>query len=240
MKTIRLDRYLANSGMGTRKEVKAIIQEGRVLVNGETIRQSGYIVTLADADIIMDGEKIIYQRFHYLIMNKPAGVISATQDAIHETVIDLLPPDYSSLNLFPVGRLDRDTEGLLLLTNDGQLAHRLLSPKKRVPKTYYAIIDGQVTQHDVEIFKKGIPLEEDFTTLPAHLSILESGNISKINLVIYEGKFHQVKRMFEAVDKKVTYLKRIAMGNLYLDENLALGEVRQLNDEELKLLHESI
>lgn len=167
------------------------------------------------------------------MMNKPPGVISATEDLRDETVIDLLEPLHQHFQPFPVGRLDKDTEGLLLLTNDGVLAHNLLSPKKHVPKVYYAQIEGVVTEEDAEKFANGVELDDGYVTKPGKLVILKSAQQSEIELTIQEGKFHQVKRMFEAVGKRVTYLKRISMGSLTLDENLALGEYRELTTEEL-------
>lgn len=235
MKKMRLDKFLSNSGLGSRKEVKAIIKAGRVTVNDSIISNSGHIIG-ADSQVMVDGEAIVYKEFYYLMLNKPAEVISATRDNLHETVVDLLPLQYHHLDLFPVGRLDIDTEGLLLLTNDGQLAHSLLSPRRRVPKTYYAEIEGQVTPEDIEAFKKGIAIDHDFTTLPAKLAILESSHISKIEVTIFEGKYHQVKRMFQAVGKNVIYLKRISMGTLELDKNLAPGQVRELSEDEIDLL----
>ncbi len=170
------------------------------------------------------------------MMNKPEGYLSATEDGRGETVVDLIGPDYNFFELFPVGRLDKDTEGLLVLTNDGKAAHDLLSPKKHVPKTYYADILGKVTEADGERFKQGVMLD-DYKTMPADLVILESNEeTSKILLTIYEGKFHQVKRMFEIVGKKVTYLKRVQMGQLKLDETLPLGSYRELTDKELEAL----
>ncbi len=239
MKKMRLDRFLSNSGIGSRKEVKAIIKDGRVSVDDIIIKDAGYIIDPYASPVLVDGEAIVYQEFYYLMLNKPAGTISATRDGLHETVVDLLPDKYSHLKLFPVGRLDKDTEGLLLLTNDGKLAHNLLSPRKLVPKTYYAVIEGKVTIEDVAIFERGIKLDEDFTTLPAKLSIIESAPRSEVYVTIYEGKYHQVKRMFEAVGKKVVYLKRIGMGNLILDEKLAPGQVRELSQKELRLLETS-
>lgn len=236
---MRLDRYLSNSGVGSRKQVRAIIKNGVVSVDNRIIKDSGSLVNPFKSQVMIEGEPIVYKEFYYLMLNKPAGVISSTRDTLHETVIDLLPAQYHHVDLFPVGRLDKDTEGLLLLTNDGQLAHSLLSPRKRIPKTYYATIKGKVTNKDVEIFEKGIELEEDFITLPAKLSIIESGDVSEIHVTIYEGKFHQVKRMFKAVDKEVIYLKRINMGNLALDEDLAPGEIRELSTNELASLKSS-
>lgn len=236
MKKMRLDRFLSNAGIGSRKEVKALIKGQRVLVDNNIIKDPGYIIDPAKAKVMVDQQPVTYKKFYYLMLNKPAGVISATRDKLHPTVVELLPSQYQHLNLFPMGRLDKDTEGLLILTNDGQLAHRVLSPKNKVPKSYYAIIEGRVTPEDVECFQKGIKLDEDFTTLPAQLSILKSCDKSEVQVTIFEGKYHQVKRMFEAVGKKVIYLKRISMGNLYLDEKLAPGQVRELSQHELNLL----
>lgn len=184
------------------------------------------------------GEILKYREYIYIMMNKPQGVISATYDNRHRTVIDILPDEYKFFNLFPVGRLDIDTEGLLLLTNDGQLAHELLSPRKHVPKKYYALIDGIVTTKDVDVFREGVVLDDGYKTLPSELFILKSGPYSEVEIVIYEGKFHQVKRMFEAVGKKVKYLRRIGMGKLKLDETLEPGDVRELTDEEMLLVKE--
>lgn len=236
MKRMRLDRYLANSGIGSRKEVKAIVKKGMIKVDNKTIKDSGHIIDPQISSVLLDDEPIIYKEFYYLMLNKPGGVVSATRDNLHQTVIDLLPHQYHHVDLFPVGRLDKDTEGLLLLTNDGQLAHSLLSPKKLIPKTYYATIQGKISNMDIEIFKKGIELDDDFTTLPAQLTILEAGDVSQVQVVIFEGKFHQVKRMFQAVDKEVIYLKRISMGSLVLDEELALGHIRELRENELAAL----
>jgi 16S rRNA pseudouridine516 synthase len=170
------------------------------------------------------------------MMNKPPGVISATEDTREKTVIDLLEMGDQIYEPFPVGRLDKDTEGLLLLTNDGQLAHRLLSPKKHVPKMYYAVIEGEVTEKDVEAFKAGVTLDDGYETKPGFLTIIRSGIRSEIELTISEGKFHQVKRMFQAVGKRVVYLKRMTMGPIKLDESLELGEYRDLTEDELELL----
>ncbi|MFV9510260.1 pseudouridine synthase [Tepidibacillus sp. LV47] len=232
----RLDKILAHMGLGTRKEIKKLIKEKRVRVNGEIAKDPGLQVWPSQDRIEVDGEKIEYREFIYLMMNKPQGVLSATEDHIQEVVTDLLEPEHLIFHPFPVGRLDKDTEGLLLLTNDGQLAHQLLSPKKHVPKTYYATIQGVVTEEDIDRFREGIVLDDGYQTLPSELKILTSGPQSEIKLTIYEGKFHQVKRMFEAVGKKVTYLKRIAMGPLILDEDLEPGEYRELTEEERKLL----
>lgn len=170
-------------------------------------------------------------------MNKPAGVISATFDNKYKTVVDLLSDEYKVYDLFPVGRLDIDTEGLILLTNDGNLAHQLLSPKKCVPKKYYAIIQGNVTEKDVEKFRSGVVLDDGYKTMPAELEIINDGEVV---IVIYEGKFHQVKRMFESVGKKVEYLKRVAMGGIELDKNLNTGNIRELTEEEIGILKQYV
>ena len=182
--------------------------------------------------------KVTYKEFIYLMLNKPDGYISATFDKRDPIVLDLIDKEDLVFEPFPVGRLDKDTEGLLVLTNDGQLAHRVLSPKKHVPKTYYAKIEGVVTEDDIKAFAKGVTLDDGYETMPAELVILKSDEISEIELTIHEGKFHQVKRMFESVDKKVIYLKRLSMGKLQLDKNLALGEYRELTDEEIKMIEE--
>lgn len=230
---MRLDKLLANMGYGTRKEVKQLLKQKGVTVDGEVVRDSSLHVNPDLQEISVFGEKVEYVEFIYLMMNKPPGVVSATEDNVDRTVIDLLDPLAQHFKPFPVGRLDKDTEGLLLITNDGQLAHNLLSPKKHVPKTYYAKIEGEVTQLDIEAFSRGVELDDGYMTKPGELIILSSGPNSEIELTIQEGKFHQVKRMFESVGKKVTYLKRLSMGSLKLDEQLDLGDYRELTDEEL-------
>ncbi|MBE3591441.1 MAG: rRNA pseudouridine synthase [Thermoanaerobacter sp.] len=241
MAKMRIDKLLSNTGIGTRKEAKKFIKEGLVLVNGNTVKDAGLIVDTESDEILFDGEKINYKEFIYIMINKPKGVISATYDEVEKTVIDLLPQELKARNPFPVGRLDKDTEGLLLITNDGDLAHQLLSPKKNVIKKYYAEILGFVNESDIEAFNEGIILENGYKTLPANLEILfSSSDVSKVYVYIREGKYHQIKRMFESVGKKVIYLKRLAMGSLTLDENLKPGEWRQLSEEELSFLKKSI
>ncbi len=238
--TQRLDKILSNSGYGTRKEAGQLIRSGNVTVDGVTVKDRGMHVDPESSVIEVCGERLKYRKFIYLMMNKPQGVISATTDNRHETAVDILPDEYRGFNLFPAGRLDIDTEGLLLMTNDGQLAHDLLSPKRNVPKTYYALVRGVVTREDVERFREGVTLDDGYRTLPAELEIIRQGSDSEVELTIYEGKFHQVKRMFEAVGKKVKYLKRLRIGNLVLDENLEPGECRELTMEELDMLKASV
>lgn len=232
----RLDKILAHLGYGSRREIRELCKKGLVYIDGEPVRDSSLHVVPEEREIKVGDEVVFYREFVYLMLNKPQGVISATEDSRHETVIDLLDKKYKSFGVFPVGRLDIDTEGLLVLTNDGQLAHSILSPKKHVPKTYYAEVLGLVTEEDVKAFEMGVALDDGYKTLPADLKIVESGRTSLIELTIYEGKYHQVKRMFEAVDKKVVYLRRVKMGALELDEALELGEYREMADEEIELL----
>ncbi|YAR62914.1 pseudouridine synthase [Bacillus cytotoxicus] len=233
---MRLDKLLANMGYGSRKEVKKLLKDGVVRIDGKPVKDAKFHVNIEKQEVTIYGEVVEYKEFVYLMMHKPQGVISATEDDHHETVVDLLEFEDAIFNPFPVGRLDIDTEGLSLLTNDGKLTHQLLSPKKHVPKKYYAHIEGVVTEKDVEDFAKGVVLDDGYETKPGELTILNSDDISEIELVITEGKFHQVKRMFEAVGKKVVYLKRVEMGPLTLDEELELGQYRELTDEEVEML----
>lgn len=231
---MRLDKYLSNHGVGSRKEVKVLIKKKQITINGTVAKKSDIKIN-PDSDIIMVQHKVIkYEPFVYLMLNKPAGVVSSTQDK-DMTVIDLIK-GYEHYDLHPVGRLDKDTEGLLIITNDGQFSHEVLSPKKHVNKTYYARIDGIVTEATVSQFAEGLTLDDGYHTMPGELTIINSGNISEIELVIQEGKFHQVKRMFEAVQMKVLYLKRIKMGALALDDKLALGQYRKLSENEITLV----
>ncbi|MGI6536768.1 MAG: pseudouridine synthase [Caldicoprobacterales bacterium] len=234
MEKMRLDKILSNSGLGSRKEVKQIIKSGEVYVSKKRITDPGYLVDPDKENILVNGEPLYYKKFYYLMMNKPAGVITATRDLNAQTVIDLLSHPYDKFNLFPVGRLDKDTEGLLILTNDGKLAHQLLSPKKHVSKTYYAEVTGKVGNNDIQAFKQGIQLDKDYITLPAELKILEAADISRVIITVYEGKFHQIKRMFNALSKKVIYLKRLSMSSLKLDESLKPGSYRELTPSELE------
>ena len=229
---IRLDKYLADMGKGTRSEEKKAIGKGLVRVNNEIVKKPETKLDTDSDHVLFDGVLVGYAQYEYYMLNKPAGVISATEDKREKTVIDLIT-EKKRKDLFPVGRLDRDTEGLLLISNDGELAHRLLSPSKHVDKVYYAKIDGKVTIEDVEAFQQGVDIGEEKLTRPAKLRILKSGTQSEIELTICEGKFHQVKRMFQAVGKEVVYLKRLQMGTLILDESLKPGEYRELTEQEI-------
>lgn len=232
---MRLDKYLADMGAGTRSEVKLFIKKGRVQVNNEVVTDANRKIETGSDIVCLDGRDISYVHYEYFMLNKPAGVLSATEDKRAETVIDLITTSKRK-DLFPVGRLDKDTEGLLLITNDGALTHSLLSPKKHVDKKYYAKVEGVVTEEDIELFSKGLQVDDEFLAMPAKLTILSQGELSEIILIIQEGKFHQVKRMFEAVGKTVVYLKRLSMGSLQLDESLQPGEYREVTEEELALL----
>ena len=233
---MRLDRFLAHMGYGSRKEVRQIIKSGKVTINGLTVKEESTSLQPGNDQVICQNELVNYREFIYLMLNKPAGVISATEDSRERTVLDLLAPQYLHKELFPVGRLDKDTEGLLILTNNGPLGHRLLSPKKHVPKQYYARIWGEVSSVDQQAFQQGILLEDSYQTLPAELEIIRAGEISEVMVVLHEGKFHQIKRMFQALDKRVLYLKRLSMGGIRLDPGLALGEYRELTAAEVALL----
>ncbi len=234
---LRIDKMLSNIGLGSRKQIKQDAREGHIKVNDITEKDSSRIIDTDTDDVKYKGEIVKYVKYIYLMMNKPKGVISATEDKYDKTVIDLLKDEDKSYNPFPVGRLDKDTEGLLILTNDGQLAHNLLSPKKHVDKTYYAEVEEEVTEDDAKAFEQGVILtNENYRTLPAKLEIIEAGYPSSCYVTIKEGKFHQVKRMFNAVNNEVIYLKRLSMGPIKLDSRLKLGEYRHLTEKEVSIL----
>lgn len=237
----RLDKYLADSGYGTRSQVKIIVKQGRITVNGMVVKKSDTKLDLKNDIVCVDGNEVCYEEFSYYMLNKPAGVVSATTDNRDKTVIELID-EAKRRDLFPVGRLDKDTEGLLLITNDGKLANSLLAPGKHVEKQYYARIKGIVKEEIVTLFNDGVDIGDEKPTAPAKLEIIstdEVGNKSEIIITITEGRYHQIKRMFEAVDMKVLYLKRLSMGNLVLDEKLACGKYRHLSEEEIEELKRS-
>ncbi len=234
---LRIDKMLSNTGVGSRKQIKTDARNGHIEVNGTIEKDSSRIIDTETDAVKYKGEIIKYTQYIYLMMNKPRGVVSATEDNYDKTVIDLLKDEDKSYKPFPVGRLDKDSEGLLLITNDGKLSHDLLAPKKHVDKSYYVDVDEEVTENDLTAFEKGVILKEDnYKTLPAKLQIIESGYPSICLVTIREGKFHQVKRMFNALNNEVIYLKRISMGTLKLDESLKTGQYRHLTEEEIKLL----
>lgn len=232
---LRLDKYMADMGVGSRSEIKVWIRKGRVKVGGVVCNKPETKVSPYLDDVTFDDTRISYVKYVYYMLHKPVGVVSATMDNVSQTVLDLIK-DKQGKELFPVGRLDKDTEGLLLITNDGDLAHQLLAPKKHVDKVYYAKVNGRVTEEDAKAFAEGVDIKEKSLTLPAKLHIIKSDENSEIELTIQEGKFHQVKRMFEAVGKEVIYLKRLSMGGLTLDEKLLPGEYRELTSEEVEYL----
>ena len=229
----RLDKIISATGKKSRREVKELVRQGRILVDGKVANAADMKVDPACSEILMDGENIGYEKFTYIMLHKPAGVLSAVEDRKQKTVIALLPEELQRRGLSPVGRLDKDTEGLLLLTNDGELTHKLLSPKYHVDKVYYARVEGCLAQKDCEAFAAGMTLGDGLECLPAGLEILSD---CEALVTLQEGKFHQVKRMLAACGKPVVYLKRLSMGELRLDETLKKGEFRPLTAEEVKSL----
>ncbi len=220
-------------GYGSRKDVKTVVKKKRITVNDQTVRKADIQIDPDKDQVKCDDKVIQYQEYIYLMLHKPAGYLSATEDQRQKTVLDLIKKQDKVLSPFPVGRLDKDTEGLLLLTNDGQLAHELLSPKKHVDKTYIARLAKTITEKDIKQFAEGVMLEDGYVTKPARLKAVED---KMVEITIKEGKFHQIKRMFEAVDNSVLYLKRLSMGSLQLDEKLKIGEYRELTTEEVDQL----
>ncbi|MDO5337493.1 MAG: pseudouridine synthase [Eubacteriales bacterium] len=240
MKAVRLDKFLADAGIGTRSEVKKFVYWNRVKVNGKIVKDPGMKIEPDTDEVTYKDEPVRRaEEFVYYLLHKPAGCVSATEDKLHKTVLDYVPK--TRKGLFPVGRLDKDTEGLLLITNDGALAHELLAPGKHVEKTYYALVEGRVTQEDILSVREGLDIGEKKNTLPACLEILsaaltENGWQSEIHITICEGKYHQVKRMMEALGKRVLYLKRLSMGGLTLPESLEKGQYQKLSREEAMTL----
>ncbi|HOO28179.1 MAG TPA: pseudouridine synthase [Lachnospiraceae bacterium] len=242
-KKIRLDKLLSEHADRTRSQVRASIKNGMVRVNGSVIKEAGYKISAADR-VSFDGQPVIYEEFSCYMLNKPIGCVSATKDNLSRTVLDLLK-DVSTKKMFPVGRLDKDTEGLLLITDDGMLAHQLLSPKKHVEKTYYAILDDVLTEQNMEALKTGIEIGDEKPCLPAAVKKcgeetdrpeFQGISTQAYEITIVEGRFHQVKRMFAKCGRQVLYLKRISMGTLVLDRNLKPGEFRRLTETEERLL----
>lgn len=233
---MRLDKFISTTTTLSRAEAKKIIKKG-ILINDILIKSPDYKVDEFNDQVIVNGNRLVYQKYVYIMMNKPKNTVSATEDAIERTVVDILRDEDRIYKVFPVGRLDKDTEGLMLLTNDGELAHKLISPKKDVEKKYYVEVSGELKNEHLKIIKEGVVLEDGYRCKPARLEILDSseGN-SKANIFITEGKFHQVKRMMKSLGTTVTYLKRLSIGSLKLDENLKLGEYRYLTNDELNKL----
>ncbi|WP_214824916.1 pseudouridine synthase [Exiguobacterium algae] len=234
---MRIDKLLSNMGYGSRKDVKILLKQGAVRVDDQPVKDAKRHVDPNTEQVTVFGETVDYRPFVYLMLNKPEGVISATEDNVESTVIDLIDPSYAHYELFPVGRLDKDTTGLLLITNDGAFNHALMSPRKHVDKVYIAEVDGEMTVEDVRQFAEGVELEDGYTTKPARLEILSrNGRRTTIRLTLSEGKYHQVKRMVAAVGKHVERLERVQIGPLELDANLERGDYRELTEEEVRLL----
>ena len=233
----RIDKILSNLGHGTRKEVKALLKKKQVEVDGVIARDSAMKVDPEKSVIKVSGDEINYRKYIYLVMNKPSGVVSATVDRNDETVIDLIDEQYRAFKPFPIGRLDKDTVGLLLITNDGELNHKLIAPKNHVDKVYYAEINKFIDASDIKAFKKGVVIDDGYKCMPAELEVLTANeNGSEVMVTIQEGKFHQVKRMFESVNKNVMFLRRVSFGPLKLDADLAEGKCRELSEGEIELL----
>lgn len=233
---MRLDKYLAHSGFGTRNEVKALILDGKVTVNGQVVKKSDIKVNESKDQIKISGIQSNYQKYVYLMLHKPAGYISANKDNMHKVTKDLIV-GYEHIETFPVGRLDIDTEGLLIITNDGLLSHQLLSPRYHVDKTYYVIFNGTYYETYTQIFETGVTLDDGYVCMPSKIKLI---NEHEALLTIKEGKYHQVKRMFEALSMKVTYLKRVSFGPIELDEKLEKGHFRPLTDKEVELLKQIV
>ncbi|MDO4468960.1 MAG: pseudouridine synthase [Bacillota bacterium] len=237
MGKIRLDKYLADMGLGTRTEVKKDIKKGRISVNGEIIKSPEYKIDTQTDAVLADGKEIAYEELVYYMLNKPQGVVSATEDRRDKTVLDLIS-EKKRKDLFPVGRLDKDTEGLLLITNDGELAHNLLAPKKHVDKKYFVRLKAPLSEENRKRLEEGVDIGEDKLTLPAQVFVLNEER-DEAEIIIREGKFHQIKRMFHAVGNEVVFLKRLSMGSLVLDEALLSGEYRLLTPQEIERLKEN-
>lgn len=232
---IRLDKFLSEMSGWTRSEVKKIVRTGSVTVDGNEVKKPETKIDEKLSIVSVDGRQIKYNKYEYYMLNKPKGFVSATTDREHKTVVDIISSSEKK-DLFPVGRLDIDTEGLLLITNDGELAHRLLAPKNHVEKTYYVEVSGILDDVDVDAVEKGLDIGEEKNTIPAKMEILKTdiqNNISSCYLSIHEGKFHQVKRMMKKLGKTVTYLKRVSMGSLILDSKLKNGNYRKLTEQEI-------
>ena len=238
MEKQRLDKIIVSTGQFSRREVKQLVRQGRVLVDGIPARSAAEKADPETAEILVNGEAIVYRKYTWIMLNKPAGYLSATEDGRGATVLDLLPPELQKQGLFPVGRLDKDTEGLLLLTNEGGLAHDLLSPRHHVDKVYYTRVAGTLTEEDCKAFAAGMTLADGLNCQPAGLAILTAGDESEAHVTLREGKFHQVKRMLAERGKPVLYLERIRMGNLTLDSQLSRGEFRFLTAEEMEKLRD--
>lgn len=227
---MRLDRFLAINKYGTRQEVKKMIRAGRTTVDGQVIKSPEYKLEEESAEVAVDGKTVNYEKYHYIMLYKPAGCVSSTYEKGERSVLSYIDEVYAD-DLFPVGRLDKDTQGLLLLTNDGELSHQLLSPSKHVDKRYYVELEQEVTEDAVRMFREGIDIGDEDPTMPAVLEL--TSHPQHVYVTLHEGRYHQIKRMFEALDNRVVFLKRISMKELVLDETLKPGEYRKLTEDEI-------
>lgn len=232
----RLDKIISSQGVCTRKEVKALIKNGRIRINGESPQKSDIKIDPGHDIIEIDGVPLSYKKYAYIMMNKPTGVLSASNDRHAKTVIDLLPPELYRRNLFPAGRLDKDTTGLLIITDDGDFAHNMLSPKKHVKKLYKAVLDGELSDSSKDVLENGITLSDGTVFQPCKVYIKNKSDRREVEIEICEGKFHQVKKMFSFVGLTVMKLQRLRIGELFLDEKLPEGECRLLSDKEISLI----
>lgn len=230
---MRLDKYISNSGVATRSEVKKLLKGGLITLDGNVVKNGDIKIDESASVVLLKGERIVYNKYIYLMLNKPKDYVSATEDKHYKVVTELVKDEHKHYNVSPVGRLDIDTEGLLILTNDGQFNHNVTAPKKDIYKRYFARVDKPMIEADIIEFQKGMEFK-DFVSKPAKLEI--TNNPCEVYIEIAEGKFHQVKRMCERVGKSVTYLKRVSIGKLVLDETLSLGEMREMSKEELELI----
>ncbi|MDD4402651.1 MAG: pseudouridine synthase [Desulfitobacteriaceae bacterium] len=235
----RLDKILSSQGATTRSEAHKLIRSGKVSVNGEVCREPSLKIEPEHCEIVLNGRTLSFRQFIYIMMNKPSGVVSASRDSKTKTVIDLLPEDYKRPGLFPAGRLDKDTVGLIIITNDGDFAHRMLSPKKNIIKRYMAVLDGPVGEGEINAFKNGTSLKDGTLCRPAELKVIEFGDNPRVEIGISEGRYHQVKRMFESVGRRVLRLKRVSIGGLNLDPLLKEGCFREISDDEKNSVLES-
>lgn len=233
-KLMRLDRFLSGQLAVSRADAKELIKKRLVTVNGETAKLYDMKIDPAADAVCSEGARLVYRRHVYIMLNKPAGVICATRDRLSETVLELIPAEIRRKDLFPAGRLDKDTEGFVLITDDGEFAHNMLSPKKHVDKRYFAVMENPVGKNDAELFASGMTIDGGEKCLPAELEITE--NPKEVYITLREGKYHQIKRMAEAVGNKVVYLKRVSIGGLALDDALKKGECREISREEIALI----
>jgi 16S rRNA pseudouridine516 synthase len=237
MSLVRLDKLLSGQGYGSRTEIKNLLKQSSVMINNKVVRIADYKTDPEQDDILVCGKQINYKKFVYYMLNKPQGVVCASNDSKQRTVLDLLPREMQRPGLFPAGRLDKDTEGLVIITDDGVFAHEILSPKKHVDKKYFAIVDSPIEEQYIGLFEKGLTLADGYECLPSKLEIIKNCENAQVYITLREGKYHQIKRMFLSFDTIVLYLKRISIGGLFLDDMLKIGEVKQLSEPEIASIY---